>query len=55
VAKKLDFRISRYVCGGGCTLASTLALARGGAGGALFFMIKQYIYNIRKKMKYNNL
>jgi hypothetical protein len=30
-----------------------LALARGGAGGVLFFMIKQKI--IRDKMRYSNL
>ena len=36
--------------GGGCT---PLALARGGAGGVLFFMIKQKI--IRGKMRYSNL
>ena len=37
--------------GGGC--APPLALARGGAGGVLFFMIKQKI--IRGKMRYSNL
>ena len=36
--------------GGGCT---PLALARGGAGGVLFFIIKQNI--IRDKMRYSNL
>ena len=36
--------------GGGCI---PLALARGGAGGVLFFMIKQK--NIRDKMRYSNL
>jgi hypothetical protein len=33
--------------------APLLALARGGAGGVLFFMIKQKI--IRDKMRYSNL
>jgi lantibiotic modifying enzyme len=37
-------------CGGVCT---SLALARGGAGGVLLFMIKQKI--ITDKMRYSNL
>ena len=40
----------RSTFGGGCT---PLALARGGARGVLFFMIKQKI--IRDKMRYSNL
>ena len=39
---------------GGCgEVCTPLALARGGAGGVLFFMIKQKI--IRGKMRYSNL
>jgi hypothetical protein len=37
-------------CGG---VRTPLALARGGAGGVLFFMIKQKI--IRDKMRFSNL
>ena len=39
--------------GGGGGVRTPLALARGGAGGVLFFMIKQKI--IRGKMRYSNL
>ena len=39
--------------GGGGGSAPPLALARGGARGVLFFMIKQQI--IRGKMRYSNL
>jgi hypothetical protein len=38
---------------GGAGVCTPLALARGGAGGVLFFMIKQKI--IRDKMRYSNL
>ena len=37
----------------GCGCVHPLALARGGAGGVLFFMIKQK--TIRDKMRYSNL
>ena len=39
--------------GGAGESAHPLALARGGAGGALFFMIKQK--HIRDKMRHSNL
>ena len=41
------------VGGGGVRVHPPLALARGGAGGVLFFVIKQKI--IRDKMRYSNL
>jgi hypothetical protein len=38
---------------GGAGVRTPLALVRGGAGGVLFFMIKEKI--IRGKMRYSNL
>jgi hypothetical protein len=42
-----------WIYWGGGMHPPPLALARGGAGGVLFFMIKQKI--IRGKMRYSNL